>query len=404
VVVIAAAVTVPQVVKMPIEPAKNEAGSSATSSTPSATGGAIPEASNQAPIPLPSGNPVPPNFQPSSVTFVSGSTGYVIGQAGAPGQCATQYCTSVARTQDAGGTWTGLPAPLAGAPDGATGVGQIRFLDGINGWAFGPELWATHDGGENWKKIGTQERRVIDVETVGARAFAIEARCTGSGTAFAADCTSFTLYSTPATTNDWTQVGASTTGLTTGSAGAAALMLTGTRGYLLGPGGTLFAGPVDGGTWQAAGKLPCAVGLAQQDGSPAGALLAAVNAQNLVLACTQTAAGDTEAKTLYVSSDGGKSWQQTSSGPAAGVATSVTATFGQTLLLATDQGIEVQPAGGGWRAATLTAAAPATGFSFIGMTTLSNGVALPASPADGTVWFTTDGGLTWTPATVQGGD
>jgi hypothetical protein len=42
------------------------------------------------------------------------------------------------------------------------------------------------------------------------------------------------------------------------------------------------------------------------------------------------------------------------------------------------------------------------GFNFVGMTNPEHGMALPASPADGTAWFTTDGGLVWTPSAVQG--
>jgi hypothetical protein len=36
------------------------------------------------------------------------------------------------------------------------------------------------------------------------------------------------------------------------------------------------------------------------------------------------------------------------------------------------------------------------------MTNGLEGMALPAHPADGTVWFTTDGGLSWAPSPVQG--
>jgi hypothetical protein len=451
--IIAAVVTVPQVVKMPVEPERPEAGVSIASSpqewgtqhgtvTPGTADG-----NSVAPIPLPSGNPVPPNFQPTSVTAVSAQTMFVIGQAGTPGQCATQYCTSVARTQDEGGSWQGLPAPLTGAPDGASGVGQIRFLEGINGWAFGPELWATHNGGETWTRISTHGQRVIDVETVGKRAFAIEADCTGTGQAYAAQCTNFTLYSTLATGNDWTPVGASTTNVNKqGAYGSAALVLTGTRGYLLAPNGTLYAGPVTGtAPWKEMGRIPCAVGLATLDGTPAGAVLGALSPQNLILSC--------QTKAIYQSADGGASWQQIAAGPAAATAgttsrsptgtttgsptgtatdtptgastgtptgTSTGATTGtpvmtavtanaiaasqtESVILATSQGIQVLPAGSSsWRAATLNGTAPAAGFSFVGMTTPTRGIALPADPQNGTVWFTTDGGLSWTPSQVQG--
>ena len=428
-IVIAAAVTVPTVVRLQTENGKTVAGASSTTSQPAPSTTGLPngeQTSGAAPIQLPEGNPVPPHFQPASVTAVSATTLFTIGQAGTPGHCATQYCTSVARTQNGGHTWTGLPAPITGAPDGSYGVGQIRFLEGINGWAFGPELWATHDGGEHWTQIGTHGQRVIDVETVGARAFAIEATCTGTGQAFASDCTSFTLYSTLAKADAWTKVGPATTNLTNqatsatpatqataASPGAAALVLTGTRGFLLAPDGTLYAGPVNGSAaWQPTGTIPCDTGQAQADGEPAGALLGAVTAQHLLLACTQPASGSaqstttpskaTQTKLVYASADGGKNWQLKWTPPQAGVATSLTSSPANPVILASSEGIEVLPDGGTWSAATLAGPAPAAGFSFVGMTNFRHGFALPADPADGTVWFTADGGLSWTPSPVAG--
>ena len=220
-IVVAAGVTVPQVVRLsPLGPVNN---SGRTGAVPSAgvtaTGGGAAESSSSArPAPL-QPPPVPASFQPTSVTFVSTSIGWVIGQAGTPGHCATQYCTSVARTDNAGKTWFGVPAPLTGAPDGASGVGGIRFLDGKNGWAFGPQLFATHDGGHTWTQVATDGLRVTDLETVGDRAFGVFASCTGTGADFAAKCTKFTLYSSPASADDWTPVGASTSGLRAGLAG-----------------------------------------------------------------------------------------------------------------------------------------------------------------------------------------
>jgi len=44
----------------------------------------------------------------------------------------------------------GIPAPRAELSDDQGGVRQVRFADADNGWAFGPDLWATHDGGAHW--------------------------------------------------------------------------------------------------------------------------------------------------------------------------------------------------------------------------------------------------------------
>src|SRR5271166_414114 len=249
-VIVAAAVTVPQVVNLRVlnpTPASGVAAGQPSTATPTAQAGR-PQSSAAAPRPSPSAAslpaPVPPNFQPTSVTFVGAGTGWVIGQAGTPGHCASPYCTSMARTDNAGRTWAGAPAPMTGAADGATGVSQVRFLNSSDGWAFGPELWVTHTGGQTWTQVDTHGLRVTDLETVGSRAFALFASCTGGGQAFAAGCTSFTLESSRASGSDWTPVGTATTGLTDGAAGeAAALVLTGSLGYLLAPGGTTAARP-----------------------------------------------------------------------------------------------------------------------------------------------------------------
>src|SRR5206468_5193778 len=130
------------------------AGAQHSTATPSAGRITSGNASAAASPAVPTGPaPVPGNFRPTSVTFVGTRTGWVIGQALTPGHCATQFCTSVARTDDAGTTWAGVPAPMAGPPDGASGLGQIRFLDLTDGWAYGPQLFATHTGGKTWAQV-----------------------------------------------------------------------------------------------------------------------------------------------------------------------------------------------------------------------------------------------------------
>src|ERR1700722_6148920 len=440
-VIVAAAVAVPQMVNLPVlnppaaAPAANGRSATAAPSASSGADTASSAASSAQALPAPVFASVPGNFRPSSVTFVSTKTGWVIGQAGTPGHCATRYCTSVAWTLDAGATWHGLPAPVTGPADGATGVSQIRFLNGVDGWAFGPQLYATHDGGHDWAKggtgrqrgtppgpvggwgvgpqlyathdgghdwakVGTGGQRVTDLETVGDRAFALFASCTGTGAAFAADCASYTLYSSPAAADNWTPVGAATSGL---AGGAASMVLTGTRGYLLAPDRMLYSGPVGGGAWQPAARIPCPVGQPLADGQPPGARPAPGSGGKLVLVCASSSApGTQQAKRVYTSANGGLTWQHAGAGPNLGLATSVAATASGTYVLATGQGIDVRPAGSTtWQAATLTGPAPAGGFGYVGMTTDAQGIALPADPAVGTVWFTFDGGMTWRPFGVS---
>jgi hypothetical protein len=417
-VIVAAAVAVPQVVNLPVlnpnptaAPAAGAHGNSATAATPTpqkAFGSA--SAATRSVLPLTA--PVPGNFRPTSVTFVGTRTGWVIGQANTPGHCASPFCTSVARTDNAGKTWTGVPAPMAGAPDGATGLGQIRFLDLRNGWAYGPQLFATHNAGVTWAAVDTGGLRVTALETVGDRVFAVWASCTGNGPAYAVGCTRFTLYSAPATGGAWAPVGTPTTGLTDGAASEAAqLVLTGSRGYLLAPGGALYSGPVDGsGPWKQVSSLvtSCPVGPARADGQPTGALLGAVNGNDLILACASASSGSnpsvsTQQKFIYSSDNGGVSWQQMPTAPAAGVAFGLAASPSDTALLATDQGIYLLPKGEArWQTASLRGGAPAGGFRYIGMTTEDQGIALPADPSAGTVWFTFDGGQSWSASRLNG--
>ena len=413
-VIVAAAVTVPQVVNLPVlNPAPKSAVGAGQPGTATPTGPGRAESSAATSPPSPSTAslpaPVPANFRPTSVTFIGTGTGWVIGQASTPGHCATQYCTSVARTDNAGRTWTGVPAPMTGAPDGASGVSQIRFLNLTDGWAFGPELWVTHTGGRTWTQVDTHGLRVTDLETVGSRAFALFASCTGGGQAFAAGCTSFTLYSSPAAGNAFTPAGAATTGLTDGAASeAASLVLTGSGGYLLAPDGALYAGPVDGSAaWPRVGALvsSCTVGPAQLDGQPSQALLGAVNARELFVACTSSAGSGsvTQDKRIFSSPDGGISWLPLARAPAAGIAYSLAASPSGTVVLGTDRGIDLLPAGDvAWQMATVTGGGPASGFGFAGMTTDAQGVALSADPSAGTVWFTYDGGQTWKPSYLNG--
>jgi hypothetical protein len=152
------------------------------------------------------------------------------------------------------------------------------------------------------------------------------------------------------------------------------------------------------------------VGPAQADGQPAGALFGAVNAKELILGCA-TASGsggsggsggsEGQQKLVFSSPNGGASWIQIATAPTAGIATSVAASPSETVLLGTNQGIDVLPAGDiTWQAANLTPAAPAGGFSYVGMTTDEQGIALPANPASGTVWFTFDAGQRWQPSRI----
>jgi hypothetical protein len=104
------------------------------------------------------------------------------------------------------------------------------------------------------------------------------------------------------------------------------------------------------------------------------------------------------------SSNGGVSWSTAGDPPSAGITTSVAAAQGNLVVLATDSGLYLSGTGGAsWRqvATGPAGAAGKRGFSYVGMTSTTNGVALPADPSLGEVFITTDGGSTWRPHAVS---
>jgi hypothetical protein len=423
VVTVLAVVALPRVVPSVLHLRKTSVGSSAARDTfrPSSHAATSTPTPHDSTPNLPSSQLplVPAHFAPTSVTFVGLDTGWVIGQAGTPGHCYTQYCTSVAQTDTYGKTWFGGPAPRTGAPLGGSGVSQIRFLEGINGWAFGPELWATHDGGQGWTQVSTGGLRVTSLETVGSEAFAVFARCTGTGTDFAAGCTRFYLYSSPAGSDAWRPVPGSGLaggfGAPGGGAGSAAVVLTSSRGYFYTPAGTLFSGPViDGAAWTQAAPaaLPCLPGAAGVSGRPSGGQLAAYGAGGLALACPApgsggagggagAAGGANQQETVYGSADGGQTWQRSGALTTAGPATSLAAAGDGVMVLGTGACIDVSADNGAhWRRAQL---GPAGGFSYVGMTSTVQGVAVPADARLHEVWFTFDRGQSWRASPISGG-
>jgi hypothetical protein len=367
-----------------------------------------------------SGSAAPPNFQPTSITMISANVGAVIGQAGTPGSCASAYCTSLAGTSTDGKSWYGISAPKTGFPNGATGVSQLRYLDQFHAWAFGPQLWESSDSGETWTELDTFGQRVTDLEAAGSRAFALLASCQGTGTDYAASCSTFSLYSDAAGSASLQPVklvtpasqGRAVMG-TAGQPSSATIVLTGGpaggTGYLLSPSGDILTGSLTADAWSYTGKAPCSPGAANATGTPSGAQLA-VDTSRLLINCTGSGSGartgaagsGQQAKQLYVSASDGTTWRSISQPPASGQATSLASASKGQVILATTTGIDYSASGTTWQVATITGGAPAGGFRYVGMTSATQGVAVPVDASLGEVYITTDGGQTWTVSRISG--
>ncbi len=128
---------------------------------------------------VPARSPVPTGFEPGSVTFVSATTGFVIG---IDSTCAGGSCVALVRTSDSGANWVSLPAPPAAYVNGfgtsatAPAVSEVRFADSLDGWIYGPSLFATHDGGATWQQLDLGGS-VVALETSGGFVDALVSPC-----------------------------------------------------------------------------------------------------------------------------------------------------------------------------------------------------------------------------------
>jgi photosystem II stability/assembly factor-like uncharacterized protein len=125
---------------------------------------------------------LPAQFAPQSFTAISELTWWVLGE----GTCASGQqspCGSIILTSDGGRHFTAIhapAAPLVTAEGGTSGYSQIRFADTHNGFAYGPNLYATHDGGGSWHKIDVGGA-VTDLAISSGQVFATVEPASGSG-------------------------------------------------------------------------------------------------------------------------------------------------------------------------------------------------------------------------------
>jgi photosystem II stability/assembly factor-like uncharacterized protein len=152
--------------------------------------------------------PVPARFGALDLTFVSQDRGWALGTS----PCSKGRCASVLSTDDGGRRWSLRAAPDAALPgaDGAftadcavrTCVSHLRFSSTLVGYAFGPGLAMTLDGGQTWKDLPV-DGEVAGLEAAGGTVVRLVARtacpsCTFDVQTAAAGTTSWaTAVTTP---------------------------------------------------------------------------------------------------------------------------------------------------------------------------------------------------------------
>jgi hypothetical protein len=340
-----------------------------------------------APVAAPAGGPVPPGFEPVSMTFVSASDGWVLGTA----PCAVQPCTSIVRTTNGGASWTGIPAPpvtlAANGPAGPTpGLSYLRFANPLDGFAFGSQLWATHDGGVSWQEVQLPGP-IGDLETAAGVVYA----------AVIAQDGTVTIYRSLAAGGAWTAVPGLPAGVAdqgfVAPASLGRITLYGTAGWII-LGGALYATQT-GQSWvRDPVSCPPDYGMVSA---------AAASTQQVTLLCAGNSAMGSQGKILYSSSNGGASFSLAGTPPLPGDELKLLAQpTAQHIFLATYSAatmLDVSSNGGHTWSTALYLEDGGLGWSDFGFTTPSQGVAIehPANPASGTstMYMTWDAGQTW---------
>jgi hypothetical protein len=350
-------------------------GSNKTSPNPKAT-----TTSNPAPAP-----PAPlSGYFPESLSFVSGTTGFLWGSSG------TSRTGVVARTDDAGAHWTELTAPPVN--DGfldAHGAAQIRFVNGDVGFLYGQKDLITTDAGASWRQFAAPGY-IADLEAMNQKIWALV-----RPTATSHDVR---LYSATAIDPQLKLVKAvpvmrSMPGAPE-VAGGASIAVSGDRVDVI-AGSSSFYSSSNGKRWVSR-RNPCQ---AQVNGAPVHtALVTSTDTLGVAVACGYDVQAKSETKQLYISPDSGGRWQALPTQPTSfGLLQTFSAGSVSDLVIGTTWGGAAITHDGGRSWAATTAPGGAL-LSFVGFIDVSHivGVADRASSGAGAFANSTDAGHNWT--------
>jgi len=335
-------------------------------------------------VPPPKPVPVPAGFSPVSVTWISAKTGWVLGVVPGGGLV-------LAHTTDGGTTWAQAPALPAGLTYHDqfnsplhSGVDRVRFGDSSDGWLFGPELWATHDGGNSWHKVsGLPPMDVNTLEAGSGMVYAVgDVLGDSSGGAFAS----------PVASDEWKALAGDT--VDPGSS----LALAGASVYATsGMGGTISALTPTAVTYLG---RPCT-------GVISGVLATidgvAATTDTVSAECTFNQVAGSSKKEIVVSRDGGRTWHGAGTAPFGGVAIYLAVAPNGTYVISAAGGDSVLyrsvDGGATWTTVYTDTADGGAQIAELGFTDNNRGVAIVEVPnGQDHMLVTVDGGATWTTA------
>jgi hypothetical protein len=180
------------------------------------------------------------------------------------------------KTLNAGRTWASVNAPPTSFSEGdsenMSSVDEIRFADPDDGWAYGPGLWDTHDGGVHWHRDYLPSQAspgfINDIEA---------SRGIVHATLFDNNFDA-RIETSPVATDAWHETPISIPG-GAGPQPSAAITLSGTEGWMVQVNRTVIGGARFGRTGWLTWQPPCLSG-------GGGLLLSAPTATNVTAVCS----------------------------------------------------------------------------------------------------------------------
>ena len=272
--------------------------------------------------------------------------------------------------------------PRTGRPS-TPGLSYLRFASPLDGFAFGSQLWATHDGGATWQHVplpGT----IGDLQTSAGLVYAAVQSQDG-----------VTIYRSLATGGPWTPVPglpANVSGPVQSPMPVGRITLHGTAAWII-LGGRLY-GTQTGQSWVRE-PVTCPPSYAM-------ASAAAYSTQQVTLLCAGDPAAGSEGKALYSSGDGGASFSLTREWAGPGDQFDLLAQpTAQHIFLATSSAatmLDASSDGGRTWGTALYLDDGGLGWSDFGFTTPVQGVAIEGNLTLGhhsRMYMTWDAGQTW---------
>jgi photosystem II stability/assembly factor-like uncharacterized protein len=266
-----------------------------------------------------------------------------------------------------------------------SGISAVRFANASDGWAFGPDLWATHDGGATWSRV-----TIPGLPAAGGIAALETARGTVHAVAYDGE-TDFRIASSAIGADDW-RLADVRVGVGAGPVPEIQLVLSGDTGWVLQNDRVVTNGArLIGGTWQS-WNPPCLdlVG---------PAVLAASSATQQIAVCDEGLWSTPTGPHLWSSSDGGVTFTRVggrlpfafggalATPEKSTIVASGSNSSGTTSLVTSVDGGRTWPS---------TLNAGKVGISQLGFTTRTQGLVITMTESGaGAMLMTHDGGRTW---------